>query len=68
MIYKKKLDVKNIHDLIDREIKPKCKTNILTGEQIKKYKKHGLELTDGKKFVYAHEGIIITVIMHCRTP
>ena len=68
MIYKKKLGVKNIHDLIDKEIKGKFKTNNLTDEQIKKYKRYGSELIDGKKFVYAHESIIIPVIMHCRTP
>ena len=32
----KKLDVKNIHDLVDKEIKGKFKTNNLTDEQIKK--------------------------------
>ena len=64
----KKLHVKNIHDLVDKEIKDKFQTNNLTGEQIKKYKRHGLELIDGKKFAYAHEGIIIPVIMHYRTP
>ena len=37
----KKLDVKNIHDLADKEIKSKFKTNNPTNEQIKKYKKHG---------------------------
>ena len=33
---KKKLDVKNIHDLVDKEINNKFKTNNLTDEQIKK--------------------------------
>ena len=61
----KKLDVKNIDDLVDKEIKGKFKTNNLTDEQIKKYKIHGSELIDGEKFMYAHEGIII---MHSRTP
>ena len=65
---RKKLDVKNIHDLVDKKIKGKFKTNNLTAEQIKKYKIHGSELIDGKKFMYAHEGVIIPVIMHCRTP
>ena len=46
----------------------KFKTNNQANEHIKKYEKHGSELIDGAKFVYAHEGIIITVIMHCRTP
>ena len=55
----KKLDVKNIHDLVDKEIKGKFKTNNLTDELIKKYKRLGSELIDGGKFVYAQEGIII---------
>ena len=38
MIYKKKLDVKSIHDLIDKEIKGKCKTNNLTDEKLKSVK------------------------------
>ena len=37
----KKLDVKNIHDLVDKQIKSKFKTNNPRNEQIKKYKKHG---------------------------
>ena len=65
---KKTLDVKNIHDLVDKEINGKFKTNNLIDEQIKKYKRHGSELIDGEKFVHAHEGIIIPVIVHCRTP
>ena len=64
----KKLDVKNIHDLVDKEIKGKFKTNNLTDEQIKKYKIHGSELIDGEKFMYAHDSVIIPVIMHCITP
>ena len=52
MIHKKKLAVKNIHDLVNREIKDKFKTNNLTCEQIKKYKIHGSELIDGEK-IYA---------------
>ena len=64
----KKLDVKNIHELVVKEVKGKFKTNNLTDEQIKKYKRHGSELIHGEKFVYAHQGIIIPVIMHCRTP
>ena len=63
----KQLDVKNIHDLVDKEIKDKFKTNNLTDERIKKYKIHGSELINGEKFMYAHEDVIIPVIMHCRT-
>ena len=50
----KKLDVKNIDDLVDKEIKGKFKTNNLTDKQIQKYKIHGSELIDGEKFMYAH--------------
>ena len=64
----KKIDVSNIHDQVDKEIKGKFKTNNRRNERIKKYKKHGSELIDGKKLVYAHEWIIIPVIMHRRTP
>ena len=63
-----KLDVKNIHGLVNKEIKGKFQTNNLTDEQIKKYERHGSELIDGEKFLYANEGCIIPVIMHCRTP
>ena len=63
-----KLDVKNIHGLVNKEIKGKFQTNNLTDEQIKKYERHGSELIDGEKFLYANEGFIIPVIMHCRTP
>ena len=37
----KKLNVINIHDLVDKEIKGKFKTNNPTDEQIKKDKRHG---------------------------
>ena len=43
-------------------------TNNLTDEQIKRNKRHRSELIVLEKFVYAHEGIIIPVIMHRRTP
>ena len=63
-----KLDVKNIDHLVDKELKAKFKTNNLTDEQIKKYKIHGSELIEGEKFMYAHLGVMIPVIMNCRTP
>ena len=56
----------NIHDLVDKEITGKFKTNNPTDKQIKKYKIHGSKLIDGKKFMYAH--VIIPVIMHCAKP
>ena len=69
VLWTKMIDVqKKVNDLVDKEIKGKFKTNYLTDEQIKKYKIHGSELIDGEKFMYAHEGVIIPVIMHCRTP
>ena len=64
----KKLDVKNIHDLIHKEVKGKFKTINLTDEQIKKHKRHGSKLIDDEKFVYDNEGIVKPVIMYCRTP
>ena len=67
-IQKKLEDVKNIHDLVGKEIKGKFNTNNLTDKQIKKYKRHGSELVDGEKNIYVHEGIIISVTMHCRKP
>ena len=60
------MDVKNIFDLVDREIKDKFETNYLTKQQIRKYKKHVSEFIEGIKFMYAHECIITPVIMHCR--
>ena len=60
--------LKTIHVLVDKDIKGKFKTNTLTDEQIKKYIIHGSELIDGEKVMYAHDGVIIPVIMHCRTP
>ena len=36
-----KLDVKNIFDLVDKEIECKFETNYFTKQQIRKYKRHG---------------------------
>ena len=47
----KKLDAKNIHDLVDEESKGKFKTNNITDEHIKKCKRHGSELIDGEKYI-----------------
>ena len=65
--YTKKLDAKIIHNLVDKKIKGKFKTNNPINEQIKKYKKHRPELIDGEELVDTHEGLIIPVIIHCRT-
>ena len=62
----RELDVENIYDLIDKEIKGKFKTNNFTDEQNEKYKRHGSELIESEQFMYAHECIIIPIIMHCR--
>ena len=62
----KKLDVKNIFDLVDKEIKGKRNTNNPTEQKIREYKRHGLELIEDIKFMYAHECIRIPAIMHCR--
>ena len=62
----KELDVKNIFDLVDKEIKSKLNTNNPTQQEIREYKRHGSEFIEVTKFMYAHECIIIPVIMHCR--
>ena len=62
----RELDVKNVFDLVDKEIKGKFETNYPTEQQIRKYKKHGSEFIEDIKFMYAHECIIISVIIHCR--
>ena len=46
--------------------KGKFETNYLTEQQIKKYRRHGSEFVENEKSMYAHECIIIPVIMHCR--
>ena len=63
-----KLDIKNIFHSVDKEIKGKFKDTYLTKQQIKKYKKHGSEFIKGVKFFYAHENIVIPVIMGSRSP
>ena len=41
-------------------------TDYSTEQQIRKYKRHGSEFIENEKCMYAHECIIIPVIMHCR--
>ena len=55
---RRELDVKNIFDLVDKEIKGKFATTYPTEQQIRKYKRHGSEFIKEIKFVYAHECII----------
>ena len=62
----RELDVENIYDLIDKEIKGKFETNNLTDEQIRKYKRYGLQSIENTKIMYAHEDIVTSIIMHCR--
>ena len=50
----KKVDVKNIGDLVDKEIKSKFETDHLTKQQIRKYKRHGSEFIMGEKIMYSH--------------
>ena len=62
----RELDVENIYDLIDKEIKGRFESNNPTDEQIKKYKRYGSEFIENTKFMYAHDNIITPIIMHCR--
>ena len=62
----RKLDVKNIFDIIDKEIKGKLKTNYPAEQEIRKHKRHGSKFIQGIKFMYVHECIIIPIIMRCR--
>ena len=61
----KKLEVENIYNLIDKEIKDKFETTNPTKQQIREYKRHGSELFDDENFMYTHEGIIMSIIMNC---
>ena len=63
---RKKIGVKNIDDLIDKEIKSKFKTDKATKQKIKEYKRHGSKIIDDEKFMYTHEDIIMLIIMNCR--
>ena len=47
-------------------MKSKFNTNNPKEQQIRKYKRHGSELFKDTKFMYAHECIIILMIMYCR--
>ena len=61
------MNIKNIFDSVDKEIKRKFK-NCPTKEQIKKYKKYGSEHIKGIKHSYVHEDVVIRVIMGGRSP
>ena len=45
----------------------KYNTENRTQEQIRKYKRHGSELIDPEKFMYARKDIISAIIMNCET-
>ena len=62
-----RLDIKNISDSADKVSKGKFK-NCPTKEQIKKYKRHGSEFDKDVKFVYAHQDVVIPVIMGEKSP
>ena len=47
----RELDVKNIFDLVDKEIKGKFETNYSTEQQIRKYKRHETEFIKDIKFM-----------------
>ena len=53
----RKIDVKNIFDLVDKEIKGKFETDYPTEQQSRNYKRHGSEFIEGIKFMCAHEYI-----------
>ena len=56
-----------INDSVDKEIKDKCKDKP-TEKQMKIYKKHGSEFIKGLCFAYAHEDVVIPIIMGGRSP
>ena len=58
--------MKNIFDLVNKQVKGKFETNYPIEQHLRKYKRHRSEFIEGIKFMYAHECIIILVIMHCR--
>ena len=60
------LGVENIYDLVDKEMKGRFENGDPTDEQTRKYKRHGLELIEGEKFMCTREDIIMPIIMHCR--
>ena len=62
-----KLEIKNIFDSVDKEIKGKFK-NYPTKEQIKKRKRYGSEFIKDVKHIYAHESVAVPVIMGSRSP
>ena len=47
-----KAGVENIYNLVQKEIKGRSETRNPTNEQIREYKRHGLELIKGEKFMY----------------
>ena len=56
----------DLSDLTIKVIRVIYNTETLTDEKIGAYKKHGSELIDGKKFMYIHEGLALSIIMNCR--
>ena len=62
----RELDIKNIFDLVDKKIKGKFEINYPTEQQIRKYKRHRSKFIIYIKLIFAHECIIIPIIMHYR--
>ena len=67
---KKRWGVKNLYDLIDKEIKGKCGVRNMsdfTKQQIRKHKTNRARLSQGSKnSMYVHEDILIPIIMQSR--
>ena len=58
------LGVKNIYDLVIKEIKGICKTRNPTKQQIRKYKRHASELFSGEKGKYIIVDIALKIIIN----
>ena len=63
----KKLNIKNINDSVDKEIKDNFKDKP-TEKRMKIYKKHGSEFIKGLCFVYAREDVVVPIKMVGRSP
>ena len=57
-----KLDVENIYDLIDKELKGRSETRNPT-KKPREYKRHESQLIDGEKFMYTRKDIIMPIIL-----
>ena len=62
-----KLGVKNVCNLVNRDMKSKFKDGV-SKEQTKKYNKYGCEFGKDIKHLYSRVDVVIPVIMACRSP